>query len=285
MKYFVSIENTNYFYWQIELLIESFLMHGLQDDLVVCIAQNFDPKIKNYCKNLVRHKNKFLHENIGSSKNCLPLNRLYSFAKFMEIEKIECPYAWIHPDMVMRKPIDVESYEEQYSIIINNQYEFDEQSEEYLKESVEEIKNKNILKEEVADFFRISYPIVFKNLKEDIRNLFVYRIIYNVEEILKEKGPNFPCDKTGLQKTFFEFLGSYNLRDDKLSTQLYQIDSESPFIHYSHGLPPIFHKLFHKFPNNAFYPPGPYEILLENNISPSVEYVQKVIKSYMKRNY
>ena len=83
MKYFVSIENTSYFYWQIELLIQSFKMHGLENDLIISIADNQIPKNNMYFKNLIKHKNLYSHENVGKERNYLPLNRIYSLEKMM----------------------------------------------------------------------------------------------------------------------------------------------------------------------------------------------------------
>ena len=48
MQYFVSAENSSYFYWQLELLIESFLMQGMEKDLVIGLAENEDQKIRGY---------------------------------------------------------------------------------------------------------------------------------------------------------------------------------------------------------------------------------------------
>ena len=52
MHYFVAIENTISDLWQIELLIESFKMRNLQDDLIIAVAGQYTA-----AKNLSQQKN------------------------------------------------------------------------------------------------------------------------------------------------------------------------------------------------------------------------------------
>jgi hypothetical protein len=58
MDYFVSIENTPYDLWQIELLIESFKINHLEDSLVIGMAGP-NPLLT---KNLLAHKRIMFHE-------------------------------------------------------------------------------------------------------------------------------------------------------------------------------------------------------------------------------
>ena len=56
MNYFTSIKNNYYFSWQIELLIESFKKHNIEDQLFISLDNN---EILDNCKNLKNHKNIF----------------------------------------------------------------------------------------------------------------------------------------------------------------------------------------------------------------------------------
>ena len=61
MNYFVSIENSYYHGWQIELLIESFKQKSLEDSLYISVAKS-DKEYLASNINYSNHKNKFIHE-------------------------------------------------------------------------------------------------------------------------------------------------------------------------------------------------------------------------------
>ena len=76
MQYFVSAEKTPYFYWQLELLIYSFKRFGLEDQLVIGLAESEEggpsaPKYLAKCRYL-------LHENYGKNLGYSPLNKIFS---------------------------------------------------------------------------------------------------------------------------------------------------------------------------------------------------------------
>ena len=105
MQYFVSAENSSYFYWQLELLIESFLMQGIEHDLVIGLADNDEQKIRGFSFNLVRHKKKFMIPNEGRALGYLPLNRINSIRYALAYDVLRFPFVMIHADMVLKKQI------------------------------------------------------------------------------------------------------------------------------------------------------------------------------------
>ncbi len=78
MQYFVSVENSSYFYWQLEILIESFLMQGLENKLVIGFAENESQKLKGLSSNIVKYGKKFILNNDGRKLDYLPINRINS---------------------------------------------------------------------------------------------------------------------------------------------------------------------------------------------------------------
>jgi hypothetical protein len=76
MDYLVSIENCQFFSWQIELLYESMKFYGLEENLVIACANLENKKL--------RFKKVFYHENVGRNNNYLPLNKTFSLQIALE---------------------------------------------------------------------------------------------------------------------------------------------------------------------------------------------------------
>lgn len=292
MQYLVSVENSNYFYWQIELLIESFLMHGLQDNLVIAMADNDDPKISSYSKNLVKYCKKIIHPNFGKEKEYLPANRFYSLYKLFELGEIQTPFCIIHADMIMKNPIDKYN-DKNYNFIINNNDVYKNYlTIDYIKESgIKDLlsKDENLTGIDLDDSienFPYSMPIIFnENLDKDFLNKFFQRLVMNLDLLLKTKNSKtFPIEKTCWTHTFLESMGKYNATGKFLSCDLMSLESfDVPFIHYKNGIPPVFNKKFFKFEKGR-YAEGPYDVILQNNPTENTDYLHQVIKSYLRRD-
>lgn len=73
---------------------------------------------------------------------------------------------------------------------------------------------------------------------------------------------------------------SYKPRQD-LEMTLLDNNKTHNFIHYDHGLPPVFSKLMYKFkPPEAFVMGNLFESILQNNPTSSTNYFQDVVRSY-----
>jgi hypothetical protein len=290
MQYLVSVENSNYFYWQLELLIESFLMQGLEDSLVIAMAENEDPKLKGYSKNLVKYGKKIIHTNVGKEKDFLPANRFYAIRNLFETGEIELPFTVIHSDMILKNPID--KYNKDANIVMNN---YGNTKNYLVSKYIEDsgLKQKLIdsgsLKEESADEvienFPYSMPIIFnESLDKEFLSKFLDKLIINLEELVKTKTSSFPIEKTCWVYTFLESIGFYSASDSFLTCELmHSEDLDVPFIHYKNGIPPVFNKKFFKFEHGRYFE-GPYEALMDHNNTENTRYLQQVIKSYVKRN-
>ena len=107
MKYLVSMEKTDYHLWQIELLIESFKIQSLDEHLIIAVADN-EKGIKYFNpKNLNKHKDKFLHKNLGKRQNYLKFNKWY--AANIAANKITNEFVLLEPDMILVEPIPLEN--------------------------------------------------------------------------------------------------------------------------------------------------------------------------------
>lgn len=287
MQYFVSVENTSYFYWQLELLIESMLMHNLQDNLVIAFSENTDPKIKEYSKNIVKYGIKTFFPNIGRQTGCFQSNRIYTLQRLVKEKVLKLPFTVIHSDMIMRHPID--SYNQPFDFVINNyditndeveNYFNDEQNQKEIMKSNPSIEDVSIFKE-----LKSSAPIIFnESIDPDFLDKFLTKLVINVKDLIETKGIEFPCEKIAWKLTFLESLGHYSAAGETLTCDLTQSNVDSPFIHYNRGIPPVFNKLFFKFEKPSLYYDGPFENLLQQNISETMNFVHQVIRSYMKRN-
>lgn len=97
MDYFVSIENCQFFRWQIELLYESMRIFGLENNLVIGCAD--------LEKKTLRFPRVFYHENYGRKNKYLPFNKTYSLCFALKNKLIKQPFAIIDPDMIMVNPL------------------------------------------------------------------------------------------------------------------------------------------------------------------------------------
>lgn len=94
MDYFVNIENTPYFHWQVDLLIESFKKHNLQDNLVIGMEIGKQEKsLPEFQQNLTNHSRKYAYENSAVGMYGLLEQRL-----------LQQPFMCLPPDCVLYKP-------------------------------------------------------------------------------------------------------------------------------------------------------------------------------------
>lgn len=288
MQYFVSIENTSYFYWQTELLIESFAMLGLESSLLVGIADNDSQKIGGFSTNIVRHVNKFVHPNEGKSRGYLPLNRVSSIRYALAYGALKFPFTLIHADMVLKNP--VEDPDDSYpSVTLNNFEDAPMTDEELVKNELSHFvkklaEDREIEEKEIPTVPFFSPPVVFNKPFESISDIFFSKLQTNMMEIADKKGPAFPCEKTAWELTLTESFQHCSVYGKFLAAPLLFDAENANFIHYRTGVPPVFHKKFFKYEDGAYLAgQGPYETLMEHNPSLGTDYVQSVVRAYADR--
>lgn len=117
MRYFVSIEKTPYFYWQIELLIESFKNLGLEKKILIAIADS-DKGGKFVPKNIAECEF-FLHENFSKNFNYKYINKYLSLDLARRTRRIRPPFCVIEPDMICLKPLEIQK-SDNVDIVVSN---------------------------------------------------------------------------------------------------------------------------------------------------------------------
>lgn len=289
MQYFVSIENSSFFYWQVELLIESFVMHGLQDKLVIAIAENDDPKIKGYSCNLVKYGTKFMHANSGMEAGHPPLNRAVALRTALSEGLVAFPFSLMHSDMILKNPLPEDGFCTDYGMVVNSLDETSEKTRREIKDSIrpgmDRVAEERGL--EISDLPEIppfSAPIVFNESFKELSDVFFARLQSNTEDLIEAKGGDFPCEKAAWELTLTEAFQHCSVKSEFMATPLMSDKSDTNFIHYKNGIPPVFHKKFFKFDDFSVNSGRcPFEVMLEHNPTPNTAYVHEVIKSYKTR--
>ena len=271
MDYFVSIENTAYFHWQLGILIESFKVHNLEDRLVVAIAENDSPQYASFSKNVVNHKRFFIHPNFGRHLNCCKSVT----AAFLN-GVIETPFTLIHPDMVLVDPIKPTDH----NIIFNQSFndpEIISRIEADVKTAVEAF---GLSREDAPETIPLGDVIVFNQI--DIGDL--NTIQFRTEQLIGKYGEDWNVSKAGMILALYDLLSrNYRYRADILEGTLLD-DNLANFLHYKHGMPPVFSKLHYKYDTPQFMAGGafPMQSLLENNPTVGTNYLQSIIRAYLE---
>jgi hypothetical protein len=285
MQYFVSVENTSYFYWQLELLIESFNMLGIGDSLVVAMAENDSQKVGGFSSNIVRHANKFVHPNEGRERGYLPLNRVGAIRYALAYGALEFPFALIHADMVARRPLE-EPGDELPCVVLNNFDDHPPAEEDVVKMEIggdlERLaEERGVERADVPTVPFFSPPVVFNGAFGSISEVFFARLQNNMISLLERRGASFPCEKAAWELTLTESFQHCSVSGRFMSAPL-MFDSDSPsFIHYRTGIPPVFHKKFYRFEDGVYLAgQGPYETIMENNPTVGTDFLQRVVRSY-----
>jgi hypothetical protein len=290
MQYFVSAENSSYFYWQLELLIESFLMQGMEKDLVIGLAENDAQKIRGYSSNLVKYGNKFVHTNEGKKLDYLPINRVNAIRYALAYKMLEFPFVLIHADMLLKNPIKLQEEDSEFGIIINNYEDTSEAEKNAIKQAIEPdlkqlAKDREVEFESLPTLPALSAPIVFNKPFEYVADAFFSKLQINLLNILEKRGKNFPCERAAWEQTLIESFQHCSIKGNFMAAPLLYEEENINFIHYKTGIPPVFNKKFYKFEHGTFFNgQGPYETILEHNPTVNSNYMHQIIRSYNRRN-
>lgn len=279
MQYFLSVENSSYFYWQLEILIESFLMQGLEDKLVIGFAENENQKIKGFSSNIVKYCKKFICPNDGRKSGYLPLNRISSIRYAMAYKILNFPFVMIHSDMILKNPIKISEEDEKYGLIVNN---FESPSEEEINLVKKEVDSR--VKEDKNKIPFLAAPVVFNKSIEYCGDKFFSKVQFYENLLIKEKGVDFPCERAAWEIAIAEGHKHFGIKGNFMSApMMYEVDNVN-FIHYKSGIPPVFHKKYFKYDEGNFST-SPYDIIMEHNPTKNTNHVHNVIKSYRKNNF
>lgn len=286
MEYFVSAEDTSYHHWQLEFLIESFKLHNLQDKLVIAVASNNEEKMVDFSANLKTCQRIFMHDNIGRKRGYLPLNRPYSLFAAISQGLVKLPVTLIDPDMLLVVPLADPQENVQFQLKPLFSCDYVAQNHCPIRKHIKELlKVRNTEEDsEINYWIPLGSVMTFNN----VPNEFFSRAVEWTEtlEYERKKVTNkdwWYTERAAWIMTLLEYHGhlSYHGRHD-LEMTLLDNNKASHFIHYTHGLPPMFSKLMYKFqPPQAFTMGNLFDVLLENNPTASTNYMQHVVRSYL----
>ena len=103
MDYFVSVDNSVFNRWQLELLIESFKFYELEDSLSVALSDVNENGLQIFDKNLKNHKRKVTYADYGAIRGYKPLNFLYNLYFAVRDGVVAQPFYCLSPDVVLKK--------------------------------------------------------------------------------------------------------------------------------------------------------------------------------------
>lgn len=245
MEYFVSFPNTATYHWQIELLIESFKHHGLQDQLTFASLPSDQPAYRDYTKNIRTHPKQFQHPDIQ--------NPFFAIHAALANDILHFPFVLLHADMVLFQP-----YEDNFDTKIA--YQPDE---------------KDLIKLGDMKHMNVGGPIRFNDLPSDF---FIF-----ISESMKKLTDDCPAQflEKAAYTTITDLLG-VEFTASQMEMNLCHHKSKLPFIHYQNGYPPYFAKSYYLFSNPVTVSQDPFEdILAINNPTTPIEYMQELCRSYL----
>lgn len=280
MDYLVSAENTTYHWWQLELLIESFQAHSMEDNLVIAFATNDGPKHQEFFKNLRHHKRLFYHDNHGRECGYLPINKAHAAHLACNYQAIKQPFCIIEPDMLLVKPVeDVTGICFQY----NPAFTIDhvEHNGLNIREDVQRIiREHNLLEKDL--WLPLGSVYTFKNVPADLFT----RAIHWTERFISDK-TWWHAGKVGWAMAMLDYSGSVPLRGHyTMEMTLIDHNCDHNIIHYTNGLPPVWSKHMYKYqpPDDlCMGGPTPFDVILEHNPTSSTNYLQKIIRNYKEK--
>ena len=202
MDYFVSIENTAYDLWQIELLIESFKMRNLQDDLIIAVAGQYTA-----AKNLSQQKKIVVHEPHQ-------YHSIYGLLAALYSETLKQPFVMLHPDMLLHQPF----YDEWRENIVFHPYVND-------LEITRPFVTSGVIRFNLVPYK--FFQIVLNKAKE-----------LADENIEKEKN----IVKAAWTDTIYTSSIFFDVTGRPLEVPLLAEELNAPFVHYRDGLMPVFDK-------------------------------------------
>jgi hypothetical protein len=256
VDYLTIIQNTPFFHWQTELLIESFKLLNMQDNLVIGVVPS-NKKSLVCTKNLKDHKRKFQSDKYPS--DFLPINQAYLTYVALKKEIIKQPFALIHSDTIIVQPLN----------LIENNISF----------SV----NPFILQ----DFKKFDKILPLGGICQfnDVPIIFFERVMYNTNQLINKLDADL-VNRAAWMQTLAEYNAKGKVEGIPIEVKMWEnLTKESSFIHYSKGYPPFFNKKMFSFNFNfSMSADNVFNVLEnpENDITTSTHYIQQLIKLYKK---
>lgn len=280
MEYFVNCENTPYYHWQLELLIESFKRHGLEKQLLVGLAEATAPINKHFCRNLYSHERLFAHQNIGSIRGYKGLNRTYSLYWAVNSKAISQPVCYMASDVVLRRPLDISFQGNVPGIVFDPDpfFTIDEAEKtvgpfwEWRGRPKSDYDLRWVPVGPIMIFNQIP-AMIFQRVSTIAESLALQQLLAG-KEIWEH------TDKLAWAINLADYVGHIQIRGDYTLAMNMLGGGDSPFIFYEHGLPPVFNKtMFQYSPPNYVSFGDPFEVLAANSPTPASHFISQLAQT------
>jgi hypothetical protein len=284
VDYFVSISNTVYHHWQLELLIESFKMHGIEDQLCVGVSRIDGPAMVDNTKNLRAHERKFTYNPV-EHKNSLTN---FPYGLFMALENgfIKQPFAVIHADMVMKSPIEKVPKEnitfsgDPYWKISLEKDKLD--LSKHINRIAEQKKSLVTDGEVSLDVLPMGGIYVFNDCPKEFFERTVRWSLHLSDNLDKQHWQYVV--RSAFMLAMMDYLGGISFQGTyEHELTLLDHKRDANFIHYCKGMPPFFTKKMFTFEPPLGFTTAtgdPFSVLMEYDITSTAAYMQKVVKAY-----
>ena len=236
MNYFVSIENSYYHGWQIELLIESFKQKSLEDSLYISVAKS-DKEYLASNINYSNHKNKFIHENIGRKTGFIKHNKWSSLYSLLENNIISLPVVVLEPDVILCKEIDLNNIDVKFMFSVDSGFSYNKKFRKIINDTEEKIKKAWLSIGEIMIFNNLTLSF-FKDINTYYQNT---SLIYSASEAEK-----LAVLAAIWKNRITQVLGSFELESNLIDNRIGNV------ISYKHGINPYFNKKLYKNNNANF---------------------------------
>jgi hypothetical protein len=286
MDYIVSAEDTPYYHWQLELLIQSFKRHGLEDNLLIALANRDVPRTPDFARLLSKHKRIMNHENMGRKRGYAYLNKPYAVTTALGKGELKAPFTVIEPDMLLYRPVQPENEPISFQI-----------KEHFSLGKVEEHVN---IKKHIKDatfgksdslWLPVGSVYSFGDVPHDMFSRIVsWAEVLAFESFKKESEKKKTVEywkyleRAGWALGFLNYIGFTPYK----GTHTYEMslldhNVHHNFIHYTNGMPPMFSKHMFKYEPPDYISGGitPFNAMLQETPTTASLYMHQVVQSYI----
>ena len=279
MDYLVNIENTPYYQWQIELLIESFNEKNVAGNLCVVlpVLNNNDVINKYFYRNIAKHNRKVQFYNLGEKKGCVLLNKIYALQLALSNNLISQPFALIEADLVLKNhvPLTSNSGFPEFSFSMDPFFTLDLAEESmgpfwsWFGKDRSDIQTK---------WLSIGECYAFNGFPP----YFFYKVVADAEELalrqmLEGKKVWEHTVKIAFILNIIDNFQNIRCQGDYGIVMPLMSSGETSFISYKTGFLPSFHKNMFQYVGNLSVSLGdPIEVLSQIHSSPNAEYVSHI---------
>jgi hypothetical protein len=283
MEFFVGIENTDYCAWQIELLLESFHQHQIQDRLLVTNVASQTKPSQNFNFHLSKHKRIY---NIQKSKLDSKYSRLtvlLALYNSLKYNLIHQPFIYLQPSVVVSKPELVKEFKFDGDILYSPDEHF---NLEHYKQQIPGFINyfSHVNNINPSLFLKLGGVIVFQNAPLSFFQNAIHICKKLIQIQIKSKQEVYEhTDKLALSLAVIQDLNKLKLSSLSLCTHLMS-NSDNVFLDYERGMPPMFVKSMFQFKPPLFASCGhPYEVINEHNPTATSLYLAKLARNLLKK--